>query len=152
MGSEGVEDRRRHTAVTSQNGCLKAWSKSRGTRGIALDGKDVCHVRLIITPGGITKKKSDKDVALILNLQCMYIRMALECTLRCCAVQVCQFYLTFARIHRNISYYPTKHISIYICIFQGDSISLSLKGSLCALIDTLAITSAITVCKCSPDA
>ena len=37
MGSDGVEDLRCHTVVTSQNGWLKAWNKSRG---IALDGED----------------------------------------------------------------------------------------------------------------
>ena len=40
MGSEGMADQRRHTAVTSQNGCMKTWSKSRGKHGIALDGED----------------------------------------------------------------------------------------------------------------
>ena len=39
MGSVGVEDIRRHTVATSQNGCLKAWHKSIGTRGITLDGE-----------------------------------------------------------------------------------------------------------------
>ena len=40
------------------NGCLKAWSESRGTHGIALNGEvwyDVRHGRLIITPGGTVK-------------------------------------------------------------------------------------------------
>ena len=32
-------------AVTSQNGCLKAWSVSRGKYGIALDGEDWYDVR-----------------------------------------------------------------------------------------------------------
>ena len=36
----GSEDQRRHSAVTSQNGCLKTWSESRGKYEIALDGKD----------------------------------------------------------------------------------------------------------------
>ena len=59
MGSEGVEDQRCHTAVTSQNGCLKAWSESRGKHGIALDGEDwydVRHGRLIVTPDGTAKE------------------------------------------------------------------------------------------------
>ena len=54
-----MEDQRRHTAVTSQNGCLKAWSKPHGTHGIALDGEDwydVRHGRLIITPDGTAKE------------------------------------------------------------------------------------------------
>ena len=48
MRSEGVEDQRRHTAVTSQTGCLKhrlkAWSESRKARGIALIAEDCYHV------------------------------------------------------------------------------------------------------------
>ena len=59
MGSEDVEDQRRHTAVTSQNGRLKARSESRGTHGIALDGDDRCdvqHGRLIITPDGTARR------------------------------------------------------------------------------------------------
>ena len=36
MGSEGMEDIRRHTVVTSQNGWLKAWNKYRW---ISLDGE-----------------------------------------------------------------------------------------------------------------
>ena len=60
MGSEGLEDVRRHTVVTSQNGSLKAWNKSHG---IGLDGEDRCdvglrHGRLVITPGGIRKRKN----------------------------------------------------------------------------------------------
>ena len=60
MGSKGVEDQRRHTAVTSQDGCRKAWSESRGTHGIALGGEDwydVRHRRLIITPDGTAKEE-----------------------------------------------------------------------------------------------
>ena len=60
MGSEDVEDQRRHTAVTLQNGCLKAQSESRGKHGITLDGEDwydVRHVRLIITPDGTAKEE-----------------------------------------------------------------------------------------------
>ena len=34
MGSEDLEDQRRHTAVTSQHGRLKARSESRGKHGI----------------------------------------------------------------------------------------------------------------------
>ena len=59
MGNEGVEDQRRHTAVTSQHGRLKARSESRGKHGIALDGEDrydVRHGRLIITPDGTAKE------------------------------------------------------------------------------------------------
>ena len=59
MGSEGVEGQIRHTVVTSQNGCLKAWSETRGTHGIALNGEDwydVRHRRLIITPDGTAKQ------------------------------------------------------------------------------------------------
>ena len=59
MGTEGVEDQRRHTAVTSQNGCLETWSKSRGKHGIALDGEDwydVLHEQLIITRDGTAKE------------------------------------------------------------------------------------------------
>ena len=62
MGREGEEDQRRHTAVTSQNGCMKAWNESRGTHGIALDGEDwydVRHGRLIITPD-VTAKQEGK--------------------------------------------------------------------------------------------
>ena len=46
-----MEDQIRHTVVTSQNGSLKAWSESRGTHVIALNGEDydVWHGRLIIT-------------------------------------------------------------------------------------------------------
>ena len=58
MGSEGLEDIRRHTVVTSQNGWLKAWNKYRW---IALDGEDRCdvrHGRLIITPDGIGKNST----------------------------------------------------------------------------------------------
>ena len=61
MGSEDVEDQRRHTAVTSQHGCLKAWSESRGKHGIALDGEDwydVRHERLIITPDGTAREEA----------------------------------------------------------------------------------------------
>ena len=50
MGSECVED-----TLTSQNGCLKAWSESRGTHRIVLDGEDwydVRHGRPFITPDG----------------------------------------------------------------------------------------------------
>ena len=60
MGNEGVEDQRRHsTAVTSQNGCLKAWSESWGKHGIALDEDwyDVRHGQLIITPDGTAKER-----------------------------------------------------------------------------------------------
>ena len=45
MGGGGVEEQRRHTAVTSQNVCLKACSESRGKQGIALDGEDWYYVR-----------------------------------------------------------------------------------------------------------
>ena len=63
MGSGGVEDQRRHTAVTSQHGRLKAWSESRGKHGIALDGDDWYDVRpgrLIITPDG-TAREGEKQ-------------------------------------------------------------------------------------------
>ena len=59
MGSESVA---RHTTVTSRNGCLKTWSKSRGTHEIALnigDWYDVRHGRLFITPDGIAKERED---------------------------------------------------------------------------------------------
>ena len=59
MGSKGVEDQRRHTAVTSQNGRLKAWSETREKHRIALDGEDwydVQHGRLIITPDGTAQE------------------------------------------------------------------------------------------------
>ena len=59
-GKDGVEDLRRHATVTSRNGCLKAWSESRGKHGIALDGEDwfdVRHGRLIITPDGTAKEE-----------------------------------------------------------------------------------------------
>ena len=52
--------RRRHTLATSQNGCLKAWNKSRGSHGITLDGEDWCNVRhgwLIITADGTAKEE-----------------------------------------------------------------------------------------------
>ena len=58
-GRHCSSDLRCHTLVTSQNGYLKAWNKSRGTRGIVLDGEDWCdvrHGRLIITPDGTTKE------------------------------------------------------------------------------------------------
>ena len=61
MGNEGVEDQIRHTAVTSQHGCLKACSESRGKHGIALDGEDwydVRHGRLIITPDGTAREEA----------------------------------------------------------------------------------------------
>ena len=29
-----MEEQRRHTAVTSQNVCLKAWSESQGNKGL----------------------------------------------------------------------------------------------------------------------
>ena len=61
MTSEGVANQRRHTA-TSQNGCLKTWSKSRGKHGIVLDGGDwygVRHGRLIITSNGNAKKEEE---------------------------------------------------------------------------------------------
>ena len=57
MGSEGVEDRRRHL-VTSQN--LKAWNESRGTHENALDGEDwydVRNRRLITIPDGTAKEE-----------------------------------------------------------------------------------------------
>ena len=59
MRSEGVEDQRCHTTVTSQNGCLKAWRISRGTHEIALNEEDydVRRGRLIITPGGTGKEE-----------------------------------------------------------------------------------------------
>ena len=60
MGSEGVEDQRRHTVATSQNGCLKAWNGSRGTHGITLNVEhwyDVRQERLIITPDGTAREK-----------------------------------------------------------------------------------------------
>ena len=56
MGSESVEDQRRHTAVTSQNGCLKAWSESRGKHRIALDGEGWYDVQMIIIPDGNAKE------------------------------------------------------------------------------------------------
>ena len=62
MGSKGVADQRHHTAVTSQKGCLKAWSESRETHRIALNGEDwydVRHWRLIITPDGTAKEEDD---------------------------------------------------------------------------------------------
>ena len=55
-----MDDQRRHTGVTSQNGCLKAWSDSRGKHGIAMDGEDwydVRYGRLIITPDGTMKEE-----------------------------------------------------------------------------------------------
>ena len=58
MGREGLEDIIRHTVVTSQNGWLKTWNKSRW---IALGGENRCDVRhgwLIITPDGIRKNKN----------------------------------------------------------------------------------------------
>ena len=63
MGSEGVADLIRHTEITSQNGCLKTWSESRGKHGIALDGEywyDVRHGRLIITPDGTAKEEEQR--------------------------------------------------------------------------------------------
>ena len=37
MGSVGVEDLRRHTVETSQNGWMDVWKPSYGTRSNALD-------------------------------------------------------------------------------------------------------------------
>ena len=57
-----MEDHRRHTAVTSQNGCLKARSESQEKHGIALDGEDwydARHGRLIITPDGTAKERTN---------------------------------------------------------------------------------------------
>ena len=59
MGSEGVEDQRLHAAVTSQNGCVKTWSESRGKHGIAQDGEDRYDMRLIITPDGTAKEEGE---------------------------------------------------------------------------------------------
>ena len=64
MGSDGAEDQRSHTVVTSQNGCLKVGSESRGKHGIALDGEgwyDVRHCRLIISPDGTAKEEEDDE-------------------------------------------------------------------------------------------
>ena len=61
-----MEDQRRHTVETSRNGCLIAWSESRGTHGIALAGEDWYDVRywqLIVTPDGTAKE--DKTWRLI---------------------------------------------------------------------------------------
>ena len=58
MGSDGVEDLRRHTVATSQNGWVEVWKKSCG---IVLNGENVCemlHRRLIIIPGGTKKMKN----------------------------------------------------------------------------------------------
>ena len=57
MESEGVEDQRRHTAITSQNGCLKTWSESRGKHGIALVGEYWYDVRVIITHDGTAQEQ-----------------------------------------------------------------------------------------------
>ena len=60
LGSESVEDQIRHTAPTSQNGCLKAWSGSRGAHGIALDWEDwydMRHGRMIVTPDGTAREE-----------------------------------------------------------------------------------------------
>ena len=56
MGSEGVEDQRRHIIVTSQNGCLKAWSESQEKHGIALDGEDWYDVQHLLM--GQRKKRT----------------------------------------------------------------------------------------------
>ena len=72
MGSESMKDQRRHTTITSQNGCLKAWSESRGKHGIALDGEDwydVRHGRLIITPDGSAKEVPLRNQ---ITLNCLY--------------------------------------------------------------------------------
>ena len=57
-----MEDQIRHTVVTSQNGCLKAWTESRGTHGMEKIGRpyDVQHGRLIITPDGTAKDEAQK--------------------------------------------------------------------------------------------
>ena len=50
MGSDGKEGLRHRILATSQIGWLGVWKKSRGTRGIALDGEDWCellHGRLL---------------------------------------------------------------------------------------------------------
>ena len=55
-----MEDQRRHTTATSRNGYMEAWSESRGTHGIALNGEDWCDVRdgrLTITPDGTVKEE-----------------------------------------------------------------------------------------------
>ena len=62
-----MEDQIRHTAVTSQNGRLKARSESRRKHGIALDGEDwydVQHGRLIITPDGTAKEEEVSSLSL----------------------------------------------------------------------------------------
>ena len=46
-----------HTEVTSRNGCLKAWSETRETHGITLEGEDVPHGRLIIISDGTAKEE-----------------------------------------------------------------------------------------------
>ena len=68
MGSEGYEDIGHHTAVTSQDGWLKAWNKYCG---IALDGEDWCevqHGRLTITPDGTGKKKNIVQLTFMTSL------------------------------------------------------------------------------------
>ena len=70
MGSERVEDQRRHRALKSQNGRLKARSESQEKHRIALDGEDwydVRHGRLIITPDGTAEE--EESVGLKLSLQ-----------------------------------------------------------------------------------
>ena len=55
--------KKRHTAVTSQNGCLKTWSESRGKHGIVPDGEDlydVRHGRLIICPDERERMRNGK--------------------------------------------------------------------------------------------
>ena len=55
-----MEDQIRHTAVTSQNGRLKARSESQEKHRIALDGEDwydVRHGRLIINPDGTAEEE-----------------------------------------------------------------------------------------------
>ena len=55
MGSDGMEDLRCHTVVTSQNGWLKTWNL------VVLDGEDWYNVRrgrLIIIPDGTEKERT----------------------------------------------------------------------------------------------
>ena len=57
MGRESVADQTRHTAVTSENGCLKTWCKSRGnteSRWMEKISSKMCSTG---TPDGSAKER-----------------------------------------------------------------------------------------------
>ena len=57
-----MEDQRCRAAVTSQNGCLKAWIESRGIALNREDGNDVHQGQLIIAPDETAKEGEEANV------------------------------------------------------------------------------------------